>query len=374
MNKTVGILTFFNAINYGALFQTVASFEFLKNNGINVKVINYRCKAVEDQYSFQSVLNATGIKGHALGLIDYILKTSKRSKFRRFQNAFDLTEKCMESNIYEILNELDTVIVGSDQVWNPSCTGADSVYLLNDFDHDYEKFSYAASIGQTEKIKDFKCDIERCLNDFKYVTVREKEASDFITDNLLIANETVLDPVFLPQEGFWESISSNAGKHKPYIFVYNLTNLNVLLQEINAVVNKTGIEVILVSRTTFYDLKALKKLKAKVHIKSSCGPDEFLGFLKGAQYVITDSFHGSALSILMKKQFASVISPEKQNTNSRLVTLMQSTGLNDRIIDTVDNAIFDRTINYGQVFEKLQPQINHSQKVLLKMSADDMQG
>ena len=93
-------------------------------------------------------------------------------------------------------------------------------------------------------------------------------------------------------------------------------------------------------------------------------PEEFLGYIRDAQYVVTDSFHGTSLSILFEKQICIALNPAADNTNSRLNTILSLAGLSDYTIDKNRLICKTESINYDMVNDRLMPQINNSVQFL----------
>ena len=296
-------------------------------------------------------------------------------RFRLYLKELKLTNKCNKENISYVLNEFEKLIVGSDQVWNPLCSDGDTTFLLNIDNVHFEKYSYAASIGNPENIEQFSGDYRKALADFKLITVREDSAAFFLREQIHRECKVVLDPVFLPDPLFWEQITGNLKTHEPYIFVYNLMNLDDLLTLVISLANRTSLKVIVISRTVIYDYKFFRKCSKHFPIKimSNCGPKQFLQLLTGADFIVTDSFHGSALSIIFKKIFFTIPNLEKNNTNSRIHTLLSGVGLEDRLVtSSMEDDLFLKPIDYLAVEKKLQPLRKKSIDVLQQIITFDI--
>ena len=146
--KKIGIVTFHQALNYGAKLQAYALQQFLEKNGIENDVIDYTCH-------FMYTRNIRPIrvgKHHKLKSFIRSLITMRqvgidRKKSVTFRNEFlNLSRPFDAKNIGEASNEYAAFIAGSDQVWSPICVGFDTVYLL-DFAKPKQKYSYAASFA-----------------------------------------------------------------------------------------------------------------------------------------------------------------------------------------------------------------------------------
>ncbi len=129
----IGILTYHNAVNYGAVLQAYALQESLeKMNNVDAVVINYRSPAVDSQYQFAGYKGSGSLKKFLLSNVTAFLRMKKKRIFEEFVSSkLKCTGKmCCVSD--RNLENIDAIIVGSDQVWNPSCSKGDSTYLLSE--------------------------------------------------------------------------------------------------------------------------------------------------------------------------------------------------------------------------------------------------
>ena len=342
----VGILTFHNAINYGAVLQTYALQQTILALGVECEIIDYRCSAVEKQYRRKKIKECANWKVYINDIISLHRLDKKKEAFLNFQH-----KNLMLSDRAETISEkYDAVIVGSDQVFNPKNTDGDSAYLL-DFNGKAKKIAYAASIGNNAFLnlwqEKYKVDYKTLLGMFHFISFREKEAADFVTQLLGQTYQTVLDPVLLAGNPLWEKFESFPSKE--YVFVYNLGNIPLLVNLVHNLHRKTGLRVCVVNKDIKGDI-----LLHKYGNVSSISPEDFLRMLSGAKYVVTDSFHGTAFSILFHKNFYSVVNPRKDNTNSRIKCLLSELGLENRMVSSIDGVNLDVISNYDEVEKKAQ--------------------
>lgn len=287
--KKVGILTFHDADNLGAVLQSYALSTVLeKECGVTAEIINYKCpKITSTKYATKS----SGIKGlikYSLMLIYYKIKRYGFNSFRK--KRLNLSDGCNRQNIEEIAKGYDLFIAGSDQVWNPECTDSDKTYLL-DFVRNREcKYSYAASLGNRE-FSQADTDWVNGIKDFREISVREQSAARHL-EKLGIDNVRIdSDPVVLLSGDEWKKIMSKKLVLQKYVLVYTvLPDVNVMnaakdyAREHNCklISNKKSIEFI------FHN-----------------SPSDFLSWIYHAECVFTNSFHGTAFSVIFgKKLFA----------------------------------------------------------------------
>lgn len=354
-----GILTFHNAINYGAVLQSYALSETLKKLGLESYVIDYKNQKhevlynpLEIQKKLVTSLKRNPVKGF-IRLIRYLLfyKTNysiKYNKFSSFVNSKINLYSLSNNSFNNVLDEFDAIISGSDQIWNPSILSSfDPVYFLHLGDNlNFKKISYAASSGSVEILKD-KNDFFALLSNFDFISVREKSLHDYIKINTDYDVTTVLDPTLLLEEVDYRKLFTRCDimpkDLKKYSLIYSLSGNQKLAKIANEISAETDTEVVEIS-SAYYQKKQFKK-----HIDTA-GPIDFLNLIAGAEIVITDSFHGVCLSIVFRKQFYCALS---NNRNSRIIDLLSDLDLSNRIID-IDN-IHNRLsqIDYDSVYEKL---------------------
>ena len=197
------------------------------------------------------------------------------------------------------------------------------------------------------------------LKQFNSLSFREEATSSFVSDLLEGSYETTLDPVLLAGKDVWRKFQSDTNDE--YIFVYNLGNIPLLVDYVKFVQKKTGLKVKAVNKDFKGDF-----LLNSCQNASSVSPAEFLKLLSGAKYVITDSFHGTAFSVLYHKNFISVVNPHKVNTNSRIVDLLKKLNLQERIVTEADGFRYDSITTYAEVDEKIREMQKHSIEWLRK--------
>lgn len=329
----VGILTFPHSPSYGASLQMYALYKTVEQYGHKPFVINYQNKhMLNKRHIEQNVL-----KAKLLNIIGY--NTIKR--FSRFEGELTyLPEQmiCDPANLKAIVKGLDYVIVGSDQVWNPAVTGGDTTYFL-DFCERQKKISYAASFGVDGLDTDFACNIATLLADIPSMSVREEKGKKIIKDLIQRDVPIVLDPTFLQTKESWKNIASPKSiVRKPYIFSFIFNTNNENMSFVSRLSKEKKLPIVNVSDNP------LKNLDKELICVSGVGPTEFLRLIMDAEYIITDSFHGTVFSIILNRPFYVSLSTK---TNSRLETLLSTFKLEDRILNGEVN--MESRIDYDQV-------------------------
>lgn len=330
-NNKIGTITFHKAINYGAVLQTYALQKALINEGINTEVINYTNNKIDNSYK---LFHNKSIKKIISDVIYFFVKMKKKKKFNKFINDnIILSEECKSfSDLEKIETNYDMFITGSDQVWNSKHTGMDEGYFLKFVKNSKKKNSYAASFGFNE-IPEGKQEIyTEMLKEFNNISVREKNGINII-NSLIKPNcdvEIHLDPTFLIDKEDWNKIAK-IPKETDYILVFVMQKNKTIFEFAEKLAKETGKKIIYISDSF------KKRIKAKY--KYTLSPEEWLGYFINANYIVTNSFHGAAFSIILNKKFYMELQKPPATANSRLEDLLEKFGLQDRKIVNGENAV-----------------------------------
>ena len=143
----VGILTYQNAINYGAILQTYALNHYINLLGIECDTINYNCKKIDSSYKLIKI-DLKDLKGTVNSLLNIPVNIIRKYKFRKFKNSYiKFSNKKYDKDNIECLNYIYNIfITGSDQVWNYN-GNKDENYYLKFVNCKNTRASYAASFG-----------------------------------------------------------------------------------------------------------------------------------------------------------------------------------------------------------------------------------
>lgn len=336
--KTV---TCHHVYNYGASLQAFALQNYLEAEGHDVEILDYRLPNHRRYEWFAPFQN----KGRAYSymqrfpFLKYIyypykrrgmLKTWGRKKaFDKFDEDYLHISKETYRTIEEIREaspEADVYIAGSDQIWNTDCdNGRDPGYYLDFGSKDTKRISYAASFG-TGKIKDgFEDFVRRQLNRFDCISVRERTGLG-ILKSLNIDGVQVVDPVFLLSRQEW--VSSLGLEEEPgnYIFLYDFLHDDEAIRSFAlSLKKKTGLKIVSVN-----DFSNAPYADKQIN---DAGPKEFLQWLLNSNYVVCNSFHATAFSLVFHKEFATYPLLRQKN-QSRMSDLLESVGLSERFKPT----------------------------------------
>lgn len=381
--KKVGLVTCYFKSNYGSLLQAYATQKFLdslkiENETINIDK-NIDFKKGKRKYYTSQIFNFTFVKSK-LGMIK--LKFDKKinkelgknisireKKFKEFRNQFRLTK---ELNTYAELKEycknFDNVLVGSDQLWLPVNVVSD-YYTLNWVPDEINKISFSTSFGISSIPEKYEELYKKFLNRINYLSTREESGKKIIKDLTDRDAKVVCDPTLLFNKEEWMDIQEERpivnGK---YIFCYFLGNSIEYRKFAERLKEKTGYKIVSINHCDEY-VKYSDVFADEVPY--DIGPAEFLNLIRNAEYVCTDSFHGTVFSLINNVKFfvfRRYNRKSKVSTNSRLDSLLGTVNLKERLLEgdeDIDKAI-EMNIDFSDVNKKLEEFRNDSKEFLEK--------
>lgn len=338
-----GIITYHNAINYGAALQALALQESICEIGVEAEIINYTPKDVFANYkplsfrklyiySKNSLLLA--LRTFVSDLIYFGLIKKKNTAFDKFGNKYFKYSGKAHLNLEtlkEALPEYDVCFAGSDQIWNPDITyGFDSAYFLNFGKENMIRASYAASIGRDSFSKNEQDELSRYLKGFDFISTREKTACDVISDLTDKPVSVDLDPTLLIPAEKWTEILSIDNNKGGYIFVYTLypnPELDTFVEKLSKL---KDLQVITVNRRKIYS--------AEKESFPNADPEKFVELIANADYVVTNSFHGTAFSVNFSKNFITFMGNRR---NSRMTDLLGTLGISERVVAEYSDELLD---------------------------------
>ena len=350
------------ANNYGALLQCYALSKYLNNQqGIDCKVIDYLPEGYERSWKILKRPNSfKGFLKTIYSLTQFSFIREKHAKNRVMKLFIDKyipldNNKCDRKAILAYPPQGDVYVCGSDQIWNRNIFH-DLTYFL-DFVQSGKRVSYAASVADPWD-KDFENTVKPILQSFNRISLREKgnipQVKSLVKDKEI---EWVIDPVFLLGREGWDEIVKEPSVDEPYIFCYFLNVDPISVKVVNKLRQQTGYKVINLA------LDALDKFHSDKVVRVA-DPCEFVGYIKKASYICTNSFHCSAFSTIYKKRFAFI---PKSWANERLISLQEIFGIdvimnNDKFEHLVPEML---EINYDNDNNKSEEFIGSSKQFLL---------
>ena len=358
----IGILTYHACFNYGACLQAYALQTTVKKLGYECEIIDYQSdilRNISDVFSKKPTNIREVIKN--ITRFPYKAQLLERQKmFESFiNNKLVLSPRCRtEEDVEKQANKYDCVICGSDQTWNldPSVRYQNAVYFLN-FPKHQRRISYATSFGQwVEKAPEHEDEFLPWVTGYDALSMREQSGVDYLRSKGLEC-ELVVDPTLLLERRYYDSICRERLIKEPYILLFTWNGAKDATEIAKKIEKKTHAKPI-------YIVAPPRAMFSGVERKLDVGPCEFLSLIKYADYVVTNSFHGTVFSIIYEKKFVSVVSG---HVDKRRESLMEHLGLTDHLMtnENFDMNAIEKT-NYAGTTEKLAKFKENSMRYLIR--------
>lgn len=368
-------LTCHNVYNYGASLQAFALQEYLKQAGHLVEIIDYlppyMDKAYRVRFDLYNVSKSSKYYKYVekmpflnylfimRNFIQHLIKMFRQRNRKKAFDSFTKSKLQLTGQHYTTYEELsnsnmsaDVFIVGSDQVWNPLFNnGRDPSFFLEFISKKKKKISYAASFGVSKLDADDSQNISLWLKDFSWISVRESTGVKLLYD-MNISADHVIDPVFLLSPDKWRLLCKESMFDYPsgYILVYNLGAISDEIRHCaKTLASHKGFKIIAV--------EDCKEIKYADFSFKDCGPTDFVKLISNASYVVTNSFHATAFSLIFNKEFFVYI---KNTTISRISDVLSMVNLSERM-NTVD---LELSISWDNVNRMLNDAICSSKTLL----------
>ena len=337
----VAILTIHFGINHGSVLQCYALSKTLCELGAEVVVLDY----VPARYR---VWNNVKIKYTDKSLpwklaflfASSVIRLPQKAVFRsylkghialsgRFSDSGELSAGCPRADLY---------LVGSDQVWNSTYNGSkDKSYFLGFAPEGATRASYAASIGKDELTEEEGSAIAKGVAPFAGVSVRESKAAEQLAEHGIEARVD-LDPVFFLDREQWCELASRKVRKEPYVLVYVIAQgYDDMVRQAREIADMLGARLYVLSvrpiRMPGVDRNFL-----------FANPSDFLALFRDADFVVSNSFHGTAFSIIFRKRFLTFAA----KYNARIENILALTGLERRLVTgRFDEAVVSEEIEYA---------------------------
>lgn len=368
----IGILTFQASHNCGSMLQAFAlQYIISKKFHQDCEIINYSNYASRNMYGlFDHRINRSSLKKNINTIIH--LKTFKESykEYEEFSKRHLVLSPGYYRNSAElskIASDYDMIISGGDQIWNVCCPDAGKEFYLN-FTHNVRKIAYSPSLGGTNILKnaDDLNVYRQLLSEYEHLSVREQHGKKWLEELTGREVKIVADPTLLLSPEEWckalpvPEIPGNFIFN--YAFYYDRPETNHIIQKIS---EKTKMPVYTIDLKS-HAIQHLSKYGIKRYTYT--GPLAFLGLMKNASLVLTQSFHGTLFSSLFNRIFWSynwigMHNPE----DDRATYILEQLGLLDRyqmIDDLKANNNILKSIDYSPVNKRIENMRMYAMKYL----------
>ena len=343
----LGTITVHNGYNYGASLQAYALVEALRELGVDANLVDYRNDFIEKK----QVKNKDSFLKKAIKLL--LLGTHgsamKKKRFDEFNNSIISGKPYFSCDELEELNKkYDGFVCGSDQIWNMNITDFDPAFFAAFADSSKIKMAYAASLGEekidSDKKKEF---FKENLKNLDFISLREQSGTEIISHYTDKECATVLDPVLLLDKEKWSKMAESSKVKTPkykYAFYYELFRNDDMFR---FALEKAKRENVTLIRMDILPLKA--KMYGCVSLSAKgIGPVEFVKLISGAEFVVTNSFHGTVFSLMFEKDF--YVMPFVGKFAKRTIRIENILNM----LSLEDHFIRDKECSYNKVdFEKI---------------------
>ena len=365
----IGLITYHSAYNFGSVLQAYATQEAIKSLGHDVEIINYRMQSQKNFYSlFPHGLGIKTYLNYGLALSTLAARKERQAKYEKaIANMFSLSKEFAEpSEAVQFADAYDVYVSGSDQIWNRESQELKDVewrkymspYLLEFTER--KKISYASSIAKMTDENLMR--IREALLRFDHIAMREGSSAEKIAK--LVGNPVsrVLDPTLLLHSDDWNRLIGNwenrytTGK---YIFYYSLKGvrgLNKDIAEVKKLSKKLNLPVVTIAPLAFY-----LPSKNIINAADACVED-FLGLIKNAEFIITNSYHGTLFSANFNKNFYSLQS--RPGSNMRVEEVADLLGFADRVVYDWSSIDLNNQFSYDVVNQRREEQVEKSMEYL----------
>lgn len=341
--KKVAFITVHVGYNFGSVLQSIATSKIIESLDKEALLINY----IPDRVTFHRYY-----KRMSKGIVPFIKGIVTMPNFIKNNRIYAsyLSKYCkLSAPIYDNDNFVqkcpiaDFYVTGSDQVWNSKHNeGFNDRYYFAQTPDEAIRISFASSFGETELSEEHTAKIKSLLSRYRAISVREDSAKKII-ENMGLEATHLLDPTFMLNKEQWQPYMSNRKIKENYLLIYipyNTLDKEAIFNAAREIAKQKGLKVVTFSWDWRKDKMADKTIRY-------ANPGDFLSLMYHADYVITNSFHGTAFSINLNKQF-SVFMPSAFSTRVR--SIIELCGLEERMVcNEFDIVKANKPIDYKSV-------------------------
>ena len=345
----IATLTFHWATNYGAVLQAYALQKYLNKNGYQTELIDYQPFFVQMVSWIRCVLH---------GKWEMFDKELKISQFRKRELSLSPKRYYSFKQLKKCKDEYEVIICGSDQIWNTNftLTGENKPtlsYFLGFAGEKTKRIAYAVSIGEDKVPEEYIDIVAPEVQRFSAIGVRENSAVP-IMNQLGVEAQVVGDPTLLLGKEDYNKLIENMHYDSDDVFTYILHDGQYVAHQIDGTIREQ------------YRAYSMKK-------NNNIGLYEWLYKIKNAKMVVTNSFHGTMLSLIYNTPFVTV-PVEGSAMNNRIVTILDAVGLSERIVSNdnklVISQVCNKLIDWDIVNEKLKILREEGERFLLRNISD----
>lgn len=335
--------------NFGETLQAVALNRVISKLGYQCITSSYENEKGNFDSWFKYNIKEYGIRGLKFEL------------FRMKYMKYPVMRSNQKEEFEKLLKDADAVICGSDCIWYEK--DYNSIFFLNFPKINIPKIAYAPSL-RDDMINNsaYKRVVARWIKDFSFLSTRERAGSEIIQEIAGRKVETVLDPTFLISQKEWNHMCAKRIIRSPYVVMYIIGKSSCMKSIISQVQSYyKGRRMVWITMENNDGYPVGEEIR-------NVGPSEFLSLIRYADAVVTDSFHGSAFSIIYRKQFYAIKRIVDENDvydhDCRIKNILEVLGINNYF--SIDEKIdfTDSRIDYTYVKKRFLSERSNSVKYL----------
>ena len=338
----IGIMTFQETTNYGALLQTMALQKAINMIGGESELIRYRCDEIVKRELPGSIFD-DGFFHAPISLLTRIIQQRKYRKMESFKHKYcKLSETEYDrSTIDSTLTKYDRFLVGSDIVWELNVTGGDTAFYLDFVDDPSLKYSFSSSFGYDHVPDQYLEVTKKLLSEFSMISVRENEGADIIQNLLGKKVLVTADPTILLRADSWRKyeLPYNSLKDKEYILVYFDNDKGSAIAFAKKIAQAKGLKIAYI-RNSFREIEGVKTIR-------DASVEQFLWLIDNAKIIVTGSYHGVLFSVNFNKEFYYV----NRAHPGRINTIIDIAGIKNR--DIMSDDITEEKIDWVTVNQRI---------------------
>lgn len=344
----IDIITLHRAQNYGSVLQAFALQKQIEKLGHQAYILDYYPERYTNKGLLKRLKNKSSRFNNPLvlliaKLLIYPSYLKKGIQFNKFMHYLNLEKPSFATNEEGMgrFTDADAYCAGSDQIWNSHWNeGVEKVLFLDFVPKGKLCLSYAASIGLSNIPANEIDETKLLLEKFEFLSLREDKGVELVRELGRTDAVQCLDPTLLMSKEEWSQYADDSYKGKEYVLTYNLHHDPEIDKCAKAIASKYHLQI----RNISYNWHDIIR---HGHLDWCPTVEGFLGLIKNAKYVVADSFHATAFSIIFEKPFV-VITPEV--ASSRLSSLLKMLGLDDHNINKFTSLkVIEQPIDYIRV-------------------------
>lgn len=328
----IGILTWFFGSNYGAKAQSYALQKVIQSYEIDAFMIDYR-HANYKRINREMNYNYPNVKLHPVRYYKCLARNKLLSDTERLYN---LTCKVDCSKDIDSLS-LDAIIFGSDAIFNTKHPFFEPLYMGVDIHTD--KIAYSASCENLPPNYLLSREEVDSLQEFKAISVRDCNTQELLINNGINKPSITCDPTILYD---FNDITCE-WKFRNYILVYSFSEWNDFASEMKLFANKHKISILSIGRYCDW---------ADFSIDDASF-EQWIAAFKYAEFVFTDSFHGTVFALKNRKELILV---SREDKKAKIKSLLRDCKINRGFIESgesIETYINQSIIDYDVVENRL---------------------